>query len=153
MIHGSYVYYYVYNLQGDVIGLMNAATGKLVATYSYDAWGNCTVTNAIGWTAGNLNPFRYRGYYFDTETNLYYLNSRYYDPAMGRFINADDATYLGINGEFISYNLFAYCLNNSVKYDDQSGKFVFSLFGAVAGYAAGFISAMATGVDLSLIHI
>lgn len=68
---------------------------------------------------------------------------------MGRFINADDATYLGINGEFISYNLFAYCLNNSVKYDDQSGKFVFSLFGAVAGYAAGFISAMATGVDSS----
>ena len=91
LIRGSYVFYYVYNLQGDVVGLMNAATGKIVATYSYDAWGNCTVTNASGWTAGNLNPFRYRGYYYDTESGLYYLNSRYYDPAMGRFINADDA--------------------------------------------------------------
>ena len=82
-------YYYLYNIQGDVVALADASTGKLAATYTYDAWGKCTVTNASGYTIGTQNPFRYRGYYYDTETGLYYLNSRYYDPEVGRFINAD----------------------------------------------------------------
>ena len=68
---------------------MDARNGRIVARYTYDAWGKCTVQNADGWTAGDANPFRYRGYYYDTETGLYYLNSRYYDPEVGRFINAD----------------------------------------------------------------
>ena len=94
--------------------------------YSYDAWGNCKVLNASGAeiTAanhiGNLNPFRYRGYYYDTETKLYYLQSRYYDPEIGRFIRIDDIIYLdpdAING----LNLYAYCLNNPVMYCDYNG--------------------------------
>ena len=72
-----------------MIALVRASTGKIAATYSYDAWGNPTVTNAAGYTVGDKNPFRYRGYYYDTETGLYYLNSRYYSPEFGRFISAD----------------------------------------------------------------
>ncbi len=119
MIRGSYVFYYVYNLQGDVVGLMNAATGNIVAKYSYDAWGNCTVTNASGWTVGNNNPFRYRGYYYDVESGFYYLQSRYYDPAICRFINADGLASTGQG--FIGTNMFAYCLNNPVNGRDPSG--------------------------------
>ena len=65
-------------------------------------------------TLGQNNPIRYRGYYYDSETSLYYLNSRYYDPAMRRFINADDIDCLGINCEFVSFDLFSYCGNNPV---------------------------------------
>ena len=71
MVYGSNIYYYLYNLQGDVIALVRASTGKIAATYSYDAWGNSTVTNAAGYTVGDKNPFRYRGYYYDTGTGLY----------------------------------------------------------------------------------
>ena len=91
---------------------------------------------------GNLNPFRYRGYYFDTETELYYLKSRYYDPEIGRFVTIDDHSYLDpdtING----VNLYAYCGNNPVKYSDPNGTFIISgtaiLFTALisAGIGAG----------------
>ena len=113
-------YYYLYNIQGDVIAIADASTGKLVATYKYDAWGNCTVQNADGWTAGDANPFRYRGYYYDTETGLYYLNSRYYDPEVGRFINADNQLS---TGDMTGMNLFAYCGNNPVNRVDYTGQF------------------------------
>ena len=76
--NGTMLFYYLYNVQGDVIAIVRAATGQIVAKYSYDAWGKCTVTNAAGYAVGDKNPFRYRGYYYDTETGLYYLNSRYY---------------------------------------------------------------------------
>ena len=101
--------------------------------YSYDAWGNCKVLNASGAEItdanhiGNLNPFRYRGYYYDTETKLYYLQSRYYDPEIGRFITIDDISYLdpdAING----LNLYAYCGNNPVVLSDSSGNFAISTF-------------------------
>ena len=69
----------------------------------------------------NKNPFRYRGYYYDTETGLYYLQSRYYDPEVGRFINCDDVNYIGVTGTAISYNLFAYCENNPVNWKDNTG--------------------------------
>ena len=71
---------------------------------------------------GNLNPFRYRGYYYDTDTGFYYLNSRYYDPQVKRFINADDISYLGANGDMQGFNLYAYCSNNPVMYVDPSGE-------------------------------
>ena len=74
-------------------------------------------------TVGVKNPIRYRGYYYDVETGLYYLQSRYYDPQTGRFINADDTDYLGADGSFASYNLFAYCSNNPVMNVDPSGCF------------------------------
>ena len=113
--------YYLYekDVFGNIIAIYNAS-GTKVASYCYDAWGNCTVlTNTNG--IGTMNPFRYRGYYLDTETNLYYLQSRYYDSYVGRFINADDAGNLGIGNELLSYNLFGYCGNNPVMGYDPTG--------------------------------
>ena len=116
--NGTMLFYYLYNLQGDVIAIVRAATGQIVAKYSYDAWGKCTVTNAAGYAVGDKNPFRYRGYYYDTETGLYYLNSRYYNPEFGRFISADG---LIDNRGATSQNLFAYCYNNPINYSDADG--------------------------------
>ena len=112
-------YYYITNLQGDVTGIANSSGTRVVA-YTYDAWGNIlTTTGSMASTLGAHNPLRYRGYVYDTETGLYYLQSRYYDPEMGRFINADAfaATGLGL----LSYNMFTYCLNNPVMYVDSLG--------------------------------
>ena len=83
-------YYFDKNLQGDVIGIVDE-NGFVVARYSYDAWGKCTiVSDTSGINIAFYNPFRYRGYYYDKETELYYLQSRYYDPETGRFINGDE---------------------------------------------------------------
>ena len=108
-------YYYVTNLQGDVIGIVDA-NGNTVASYEYDPYGD--VISATG-SLAETNPMRYRGYYYDTETGLYYVSSRYYDPEIGRFINADSlvSTGQGILGN----NMFAYCLNNPVNYVDKNG--------------------------------
>ena len=113
-------YYYVYNAQGDVVGLIDK-TGAQVVSYVYDAWGRAvSVTGSSAATAGALNPFRYRGYEYDTESGLYYLNSRYYDPTTMRFVNADGV--ISDTGESVQgYNLFVYCFNNPVNMDDQSG--------------------------------
>ncbi len=135
-------YYYIYNLQGDVIALADASTGKLAATYTYDAWGKCTVTNATGFTIGTDNPFRYRGYYYDTETKLYYLQTRYYDPGVGRFINADAFTSTDISGA-LSANMFAYCENNPVMRHDPNGEWAQILVGAVIGVLEQFVSDVA----------
>ena len=118
----NHFYYYIYNVQGDVIALADASTGKLAATYTYDAWGKLvelkdTTANSVG----TQNPFRYRGYYYDTETKLYYLQSRYYDPEVGRFINADAFASTDISGA-LSANMFAYCENNPVMRDDPTGE-------------------------------
>lgn len=112
-------YMLVRNMQGDVIGICNG-DGELVAEYTYNAWGECTVTNYTEHNIGNMNPFRYRSYYMDSETGFYYLNSRYYDPKIKRFINADDISYmepLSLKG----INLYAYCDNNPVMYIDPNG--------------------------------
>ena len=93
-----------------------------MAEYSYDAWGKHTVTNHTIDNIGDINPIRYRGYYYDTETNLYYLRSRYYDPATGRFINADEFEYakpMQLGG----LNLYSYCNNNPVMLVDANGTF------------------------------
>lgn len=108
-------YYFGKNAQGDICTVYDG-TGAQVASLTYDAYGNTvSVTNP-----NNLYiPFRYRGYYFDGETGFYYLQSRYYDPETGRFINADDVGYLG---ESNYLNLFAYCGNNPVMFTDPTGK-------------------------------
>ena len=120
-------YYFQKNIQNDVVRIFDEY-GILVATYEYDAWGNHKVLNANGFETtettfiGNINPFRYRGYYYDVETGLYYLNSRYYDPRICRFINADSLAYISpeaING----VNLYAYCSNDPVNRFDPSGHF------------------------------
>lgn len=100
-----------------------------------------------------INPFRYRGYYYDIETGLYYLNSRYYDPSTGRFINADGLNFLEqdkING----LNLYAYCGNNPVMNIDPNGNFFLSfliagiLFGAISGAVVGGIKASKNGTSI-----
>ena len=147
--NGTMLFYYLYNLQGNVIAIVRAATGQVVAKYSYDAWGKCTVTNAAGYAVGDKNPFRYRGYYYDTETGLYYLNSRYYNPEFGRFISADGfvSTGQGITGS----NMFAYCGNNPINRHDPSGN---SFLGIAAGavllkYLAAFAASalLLIGID------
>ena len=145
--NGTMLFYYLYNVQGDVIAIVRAATGQIVAKYSYDAWGKCTVTNAAGYAVGDKNPFRCRGYYYDTETGFYYESSRYYDPEIGRFINADDIAYLGMGG-LTSYNLFAYCGNNPVMGYDPYGTFDWSSFGKGAGWLAIGITAICVGVSV-----
>ena len=142
------LYYYVLNAQGDVIALLNA-NGALVASYNYGAWGNYSVHDKDGKKntstsfIGHINPLRYRGYYYDRETRLYYLQSRYYDFANCRFINAD--AYATTNaGSFLSCNMFAYCGNNPVNRADQSGTFwkeIGSFFNKVGTAIAGFAKA------------
>ena len=116
----SFVYHYVLNLQGDVVRLVTD-DGITVATYAYDAWGNIIDMDYTYKAVADANPLRYRGYYYDRETGLYYLQSRYYNPKWGRFINADDIDYLGADGSLLSYNLFAYCMNNPVNRFDVNG--------------------------------
>ena len=110
------VYYYITNLQGDVIRLVSE-TGVVQAQYLYDAWGTCATLASK--SIGQLNPLRYRGYVYDAETGLYYLQSRYYDPTVGRFINAD--SLLSLANSLAGGNLFAYCYNNPVNLVDYSG--------------------------------
>ena len=120
-------YYYLYNGQGDVTSIVDN-TGATVAQYTYNAWGRHTSIrdgngNAVFSTntthIANLNPFRYRGYYFDTESGFYYLNSRYYDSKTGRFINADACASTGQG--LLGNNMFAYCGNNPVNRYDVGG--------------------------------
>ena len=112
-------YFYGKNIQGDIKYIYDA-NGSIITEYCYDAWGKTlSITGSLASAVGEKNPFRYRGYYYDRETGFYYLNSRYYDPQVGRFINADGV--MGANGGFLSYNLFSYCSNNPVIFSDHSG--------------------------------
>lgn len=113
------VFYFEKNLQGDIIGVYNSS-GTLLALYDYDAWGNCTAQYASGATSTGVvyNPFRYRGYYYDIDLGLYYLNSRYYDPNTGRFISSDRQ----LNNGLVGLNQFAYCEGNPIRYTDRDGR-------------------------------
>ena len=114
----------------------------MVVRYSYDAWGMPTIQqDSSDCFLAITNPYLYRGYYFDFETLKYYLQSRYYDPVTGRFINADEATYLGASGTILGYNLFAYCGNNPVNMIDVTGfaaiNIIFAAIGSVVGWLFG----------------
>ena len=113
-------YYYTTNMQGDVTSIVTE-TGVTVVTYSYDSWGELlSVTGTLANTLGTHNPLRYRGYVYDNETALYYLQSRYYDPVIGRWVNIDRVVS-GV-GDFVQgYNMFAYCFNNPVNMIDNTG--------------------------------
>ena len=138
-------YYYIYNVQGDVIALADASTGKLAVTYTYDAWGKVlSVNDTTANSVGTQNPFRYRGYYYDTETSLYYLQSRYYDPDTGRFINADTFISTDVSG-VLSANMFAYCENNPIMRADPTGELFGAISGAIIGGLTGALSASLNG--------
>ena len=118
-VYEGYRYYYVLNQQGDVIQIVGSG-GTVCAEYRYDAWGNVLeIGGMYPGTLGAINPIRYRGYYYDAETGFYYLQSRYYDPSIGRFINADALASTGQG--FLGYNMFAYCGNDPVNYVDSCG--------------------------------
>ena len=116
------------NLQGDIIAIVDEL-GEVIVEYSYDAWGNVTFheTSLQNMTKAStlcfVSPFTYRGYCYDYDIELYYLQSRYYSAEIGRFINSDSTDYLGATGTTLSYNLFAYCENNPVMNIDANGKF------------------------------
>ena len=157
------MYFYVKNLQGDVIRIIDLA-GTEVASYVYDSWGNIKDTKGDT-TVRELNPIRYRGYVYDTETSLYYLQSRYYDPFTGRFLNADDFTYTSLTGSVLSSNLYSYCENNSVNNIDNSGystlSIILNIAGMILSYASLFspwkwfkiIASIAIGVASAVITI
>ena len=117
-------YLYRKNALGDIDAIYDTDM-NLVGEYVYDAWGNCTIetTGTDNYAIMQLNPFRYRGYYWDKELNLYYLQTRYYDPETGRFINADNIGYGIVRFKTLnSLNLFSYCLNNPINKTDPTGE-------------------------------
>lgn len=132
--YNSYHYMYLKNTQNDVIGIIDS-NGNLVVEYKYDAYGNIyEMIDNTNISIGTINPFRYRSYYFDTETGWYYLNTRYYNPKLARFITIDDIDYLGASGSLLSYNLYSYCENNPVNNVDVTGNSIVSIIsGAVLG--------------------
>ena len=118
LIYNGTKYYYITNLQGDVVKIFTSS-GSEVANYVYNAYGE--LISSAG-SMATINPLRYRGYYYDNETDFYYLGSRYYDPVICRFINADTIdTIMGGSDHLLGYNLFAYCFNNPVNMTDENG--------------------------------
>lgn len=128
LTYNGATYYYITNLQGDVINLINS-NGATVATYEYDPFGR--VLSANGFMAEH-NPLRYRGYYYDTETGFYYLKSRYYDPVVCRFLNSDSLASTGQG--FLGYNMFAYCENNPVNSQDGNGTMMCAAYDPEIGW-------------------
>ena len=129
-------------MQGDIVAILDA-NGNTVVEYTYDIWGELvSITGSLADTIGAINPLRYRGYYYDTETELYYLQSRYYSPDLMRFISQDDVKLSNAQGEPLGSNLYAYCLNNPVMNSDPSGNFTIKIY-AVAAVTAAIIGAVA----------
>lgn len=121
IIYNGTPYYFLKNLQGDIIAITNQ-NGEVVARYSYDAWGVPTIVeDSSGCSIATINPFRYRGYYYDTEIGMYYLQSRYYDANIGRFISEDKPICVCAVAQEQFSPLYAYCDNNPVRYSDKIG--------------------------------
>ncbi len=121
IIYNNNAYYFLKNLQGDIVTITDK-NGETVAKYTYDAWGVPTIVldkSEIG--IATINPFRYRGYYYDQEICLYYLQSRYYNPEVARFVNGDEVEVLALNKSLDTINLFVYCNNNPVNNIDTFG--------------------------------
>ena len=114
-------YWFEKNMFGDVVAVYNSSGTKLVS-YKYDAWGNFTSTTHATDSIGGASkiPFKYRGYYYDSDIGFYVTETRYYDPAIGRFVNPD-SVISGANGSLQGYNLYAYCFNNPIMLTDENG--------------------------------
>ena len=130
---GTKKYLYIRNIQGDITSIIDSE-GNKVCSYIYDGYGNHIVLNQDDnlendpLSIGHINPFRYRGYYFDEESGLYYLNSRYYDPETGRFISPDVLSILDeTKGQINGLNLYMYCGDNPIMYCDPSGNFAMGI--------------------------
>ena len=141
------IFWYEKNLQGDIVAVYSEAGTKLVS-YTYDAWGNFNSTYHNGSSSSTIigkNPFLYRGYYYDRDLKLYYLNARYYDPAVGRFINADEQIS-GIGGDVLGYNLYVYAFNNPIMLSDNTGEWP---SWATKTLVAVGIAAIAVGISIA----
>ena len=143
MKYNNTLYYYVLNAQGDVVRIVDGSR-SVVASYTYDPWGK--IISSSG-TLADINPLRYRGYYYDSETGFYYLQSRYYDPEIGRFINADSYASTDATG-LLSTNMFAYCENDPVNRSDPSGELFGTISGLIVGGLTGALSAYINGDDI-----
>jgi len=146
-------FYYLRDMMLNIIGIVDE-NGRRICEYRYnDSRGNHDIinidNNQLSRIVAQANPFRYKGYYFDYRTGYYYLESRYYDPVIRRFISADDVSFLAPE-EYSGINLFVYCLNNPVMYFDSSGNFVISLKVAII---IGFIVAGGTAGGLITYNI
>ena len=131
-------YYYVKNLQNDIIGILDS-DGSQVVSYVYNSWGKLISTSgSLVETVGVQNPFRYRGYYYDQETGFYYLQSRYYDPETERFINSDSIS--GIVGDFLNRNVYSYCENNPINMVDSSGTFAIAISITIGGLVQALVT-------------
>ncbi len=159
MKYNNTLYYYILNVQGDVIALADQ-NGTLIAKYTYDPWGKLLKVTPNGWLeeqnayylkVAEANPLRYRGYYYDSETGFYYLQSRYYDPAIGRFINADSYASTDATG-LLSTNMFAYCENDPINRSDPTGElahiFAAAALGVLEQFMTDVIYSMVTGQPL-----
>ena len=153
VIFNGEAYGFMYNLQGDVVGLVDSNGTKMVS-YTYDAWGKpLSKTGTLASTLGTLNPFRYRGYIYDEETRLYCLSARYYAPELCRFINADEE--FDAAAGIMQHNQFVYCANNPILYKDNSGEglllacvLIGAAIGLVAGAVIGDSVAKSNGYDI-----
>ena len=136
-------YFYVKNLQGDILKVITA-TGTEAAAYTYDAWGKLLTSTG---DMAEINPLRYRGYYYDAEISLYYLQSRYYDPEVCRFINTDSFATTDIDG-VLSANMFAYCENNPVINEDPTGAIALTTLILIGSAVFGVATALYTGHEM-----
>jgi len=141
-------YFFIKNIQGDVTAITNFA-GTVIGTYTYDAWGNLIESASdLSDEVAAMNPIRYRGYYYDAETGYYFLNSRYYDAEMGRFLNADSVDVITATLDALTdKNLYSYCDNNPVVRIDRSGEFWNYVIGGAVGAIVGGVSAAISGGD------
>ena len=139
-------YTYEKDAQGDIVGLFDSNNSEVVK-YTYDSWGKLiSVNGSLADTLGKTNPFRYRSYYYDSESQLYYLQSRYYNPEIGRFISKDNSGYHDASNP-IDSNLYAYVNNNPVNNTDANGHFINTILGGLFGAGYGWLSAKLTGGD------
>ena len=139
-------YIYVKNAQGDIVGITDPS-GKMKVSYTYYPWGKLTNVESdfdqYEVDISILNPLRYRGYYYDSDIQMYYLQSRYYDARTGRFINSDNVYYIGITTSEISYKPFAYCKNNPINYSDPTGTVAITATATALGVSASTLVASA----------
>ena len=154
--NGKTDYFYLYNGLGDVVGLVDSSN-QVVVRYQYNSWGKVTSTqDTSGVSLATLNPFRYRKYVYDPETGLYCLGSRYYDPEVGRFVNADDTDVIFAKPQELgNKNLYAYCDNNPVAREDYAGEFpIPCIVGAVVGAAvSGFSYVLTSGGEIDGVEL
>ena len=137
-------YFYVKNAQNDVIAIVNS-NNETVATYRYNSWGkliSCEDTSE-NQEVSFLNPYTYRSYFYDSDTEMYFLKSRYYNPELCRFISVDG--YVQTGQGVLSLNTFAYCVNNPIIFADETGQFIGAIVGGIIGAISGGISAKSNG--------